>query len=171
MTDVKWECGICGREHQELPLDIAYLKPMHYFLVPEDERERRVFINEDLCVIDDREFLVRGFLPLPIRETDNVFGWGIWAIVDRRDFERYVALYEADAYDEPPFHGHISASMPPYPDTYLLPVSVQLRGANERPVLNVLATDHPLYFEQRDGINMERAHEMVRISMPWLFDK
>src|SRR5437763_1994033 len=124
MDEPKWECGICGREHQELSLDIAYAKPRHYFEVPEAEVSRRVFINSDLCVIDERIFLIRGLLPLPIRGSDKQFGWGVWVLVDQRDFQRYVELYERDAYEEPAFRGLISATMPPYPDAHLLPVSV-----------------------------------------------
>jgi uncharacterized protein DUF2199 len=52
----KWKCVVCNEEHGELPMDIAYARPQHYLEIPEGERERRVWFNQDtnadVCVID-----------------------------------------------------------------------------------------------------------------------
>jgi hypothetical protein len=29
-----FKCGVCGQEHNELPMDIAFRKPEDYFKVP-----------------------------------------------------------------------------------------------------------------------------------------
>ena len=164
-----WKCGLCNQEHEEFPLDVAYLKPQHYFEIPPGEVADRVRINEDICVIDDQIFLIRGFLPLPIIESGQVFGWGVWALTERENFERYFQLFEEDASREQPFRGFLSATMPPYPNTHLLPVSIQLAAAKDRPIFTVIPKDHPLYEEQTSGITLARAHEIVRICLPNLF--
>lgn len=169
--ETSWNCGICGSEHGEPPLDIAFAKPQHYFDIPEAEVGVRVLIDSDTCVIDGSVFLIRGVLNLPVRENDKDFGWGVWVVVHEENFRRYLALYDKDGFDEPAFRGFLSATMPPYPDTFMLPVAVQLRAASQRPVFKVIPKTHALYFEQRDGITLERAHEIVRVSLPWLFNQ
>ena len=73
-----FRCGVCDRLHDHLPLDIGYRRPELYFSVPEDERASRIEENDDLCIVDDSIFLVRGVLFLPIQESDEQFGWGVW---------------------------------------------------------------------------------------------
>ena len=53
-------CGTCGKEHPSLPMDPAYRKPLDYFEIPEAQRAKQIFIDDDLCVIDDEMFLIRG---------------------------------------------------------------------------------------------------------------
>ena len=53
-------CGTCGKEHSSLPMDLAHRKPLDYFEIPESQRAERIWINDDLCVIDDERFFIRG---------------------------------------------------------------------------------------------------------------
>jgi len=165
----KWRCGTCNLEHEELPLDIAFQKPQQFFGIPSAEVPERVFLNEDLCVIDEKIFLVRAFLPLPIRGEEKVFGWGIWAQLHQIDFQRYIQLYQEDGSREAPFRGFIASVVPTYPETMNLPVSVQLGRPTDRPILSVIPKTHPLYEEQTAGITLARAHEIIRTCLPHLF--
>jgi hypothetical protein len=82
------KCSSCGKQHpDDLPLDVAARRPLHYFMVPEAERATRIQESDDLCVIDGRELLVRGVLRVPIVGTSHFFGWGMWALIDQEKFE------------------------------------------------------------------------------------
>lgn len=152
-------------------MDIAQQRPVDYFAIPPDERERRVHITSDLCSIDDERYFIRGYLPLPVHDNEQEFGWGVWAEVAAPSFFRYLELYETNGSDEPPFRGRLAADLGCYqPSTYQLPIQVQPRRAEDRPLLIFPNhVHHPLASEQRTGITMERVYEILHSSLPELF--
>ena len=83
----KFVCGTCGNEYVSLPMNLAYRKPLDYIETSEAQRAERVWIDDDLCVIDGERFFIRGVLPLPVREGDDVeeeFRWGVWSALIRQ---------------------------------------------------------------------------------------
>jgi hypothetical protein len=167
----KWKCGLCDEEHDELPMDVAYARPEHYFKIPAAERERRAWFNQqtnaDVCVIDRKSFLIRAFLPIPV-EGGKEFRHGIWVLVDENAFRKY-ATFEGDGSGEPPFDGRVSSEIPGYPSTFLLEAQVQLGTATQRPAVRLKQSAHLLSTEQREGISMARVHELVRAALPEMF--
>lgn len=166
-----WKCAVCNEEHDELPMDIAYSRPQHYFEIPEAERARRAWFNQeanaDLCVIDGDSFLIRGFLPITV-EGGGEFRHGVWVLVDENAFRKYVTL--EDGSGEPPFAAQLSSEIPGYPSTFLLRAEVQFGHATERPEIHLKPSSHLLSTEQREGISMGRVHEVVRAAIPKLFE-
>jgi hypothetical protein len=147
---------------EEIPFDFAYVRPVHYFLVPEEERARRVAVNDDICVIDDNMHLVRGIMKIRITDLPGrFFGWGFWAAISPHSFERYRELYDVDGTGEPPFRGLLAVSPPNYPDLLDAEVSVQLGTLSQRPEFRPTHFDHPLFVEYRDGITVQRWHRIV----------
>jgi hypothetical protein len=162
MSDPSRTCGCCGKPIEGIPSDMIYRRPVHFFMVPEAERALRVYHTDDVCVIDESTFLIRGVMR--IRLTDRPgrwFVWGLWASVSRPSFERYLELYEVDADGEPPFQGLLAVSPPNYPDLLDAEVTVHLRGAKERPEFHPASFDHPLFREHRDGISSDRWHQII----------
>lgn len=157
-----FQCGTCGKQHDHLPRDIGFRRPDAYFNVPEGQRERRVLIDDDLCIIDEMTFFLRGVLYLPFQNGAGQFGWGIWATVSPDDFRAYVAAWHDDAEDHlPPFPGQIASALGPYPDSLGLSVTIQALSGGERPRLTVVSAEHPLGLDQRAGISDEKAHSFV----------
>lgn len=167
-----WSCGICDRDHDDLPMDIAYARPEHYFAIAESERAQRAWFNQDanadVCVIDRDTFLIRACLTIPV-EGSQEFTHGVWVLVDEPAFRKY-ATFEGDGFAEPPFDGRLSSEIPGYPSTFLLDADVQLREASQRPAVFLKPSGHPLSAEQKDGITMARVHELVRAALPGMFD-
>ncbi len=93
---MKYKCSICGKEHNALPLDMAYHRPADYFKVPRAECADRIWFdaetNPDLCVIDNFRFYIRGVLAVPIQNVADEFRWGTWAEVEEQNFNRYLEL-------------------------------------------------------------------------------
>jgi hypothetical protein len=164
-------CQQCGKEHEEINTEIGFGKPDAYFDVSESERDKRVFVNSDVCDIDRQRFFARGVLQVPVHGHEH-FGWGIWVEMGATDFIRYLELYEdPDQANEPPFHGHIATSIPAYRKTTLgIPVAIQLTGPTTRPLLFVEAcVDHSLAKEQSRGVAVDRVNEFrasIRIESP-----
>ncbi len=162
-----YTCGICGKVHDELLMDIAIMRPLDYFKVPDKERKRRVKYTEDLCSIDDKEFFIRGILALPVKDSEEEFRWGAWALISEDDFNRYLELWDADDVgDEPPFVGWVAGGIPAYPDTDRLEVKVRLQSGNQRPRFQLVSDQHPLGRDQREGITMEKVHGFIEHFMP-----
>ena len=69
--------------------------------------------------------------------------------------------------DEEPRFGWLSNEIRIYrPSTLHLKTNVHFQPLNSRPLIELEATDHPLAVEQRDGITLERAQEIVAAMMP-----
>lgn len=156
-----FRCGVCDRLHDHLPRDLGYRRPASYFSVPEHERVSRVQENDDLCIIDGSTFLIRGVLYLPIRESDEQFGWGVWARVGEGAFKRYLDAWRHNTEDQvDPFPGWLSGNVGPYEGSDGLEVAVVL-VPRERPRFTVRSELHPLGVDQRRGISEEKAHGFV----------
>ena len=162
-------CDICGRRHYPLDTAIGYDAPAHFFLVPEDERERRVKISPDLCQVDDEFFLIRGVAEIPFTDAEGCFEWGLWALISKASFERALELWEVDEPNEPPFAGRISGEPPGYDGLMEHPCRVQLVSATQRPLITLEPSDHLMYREQRDGIPVKRMHDIQFGLAPDLF--
>ena len=163
-----WTCGTCGRQHEDMLLDIAYLRPVHYFLVPESDRGLRVRESDDVCVLDDEVFLIRGVLYVPVPEINARFGWGFWASIGEADFENYMAMWDRDGSSSPPFTGRLDSEPRAYPGLLGHEVTVQLRGASERPVFTLAPADSLLSSEQSSGYSVERVWELLHQCAPHL---
>jgi hypothetical protein len=157
------KCDCCGQEKDQIPTDFGYRRPAHYFLVPEAERAQRVKHSDDLCVVDDKLFVIRGVLYVPIVDLPGEqFGWGFWASVSPRSFQRYLDLYDGDGSSEPRFRGLLAVSPPGYPDLIDSEVEVQLGPSSKRPTFHPSSFEHPLFQEYRDGITVERWHQIIK---------
>lgn len=162
-----FKCSCCGEFHEGLPLDYGARFPAYYFEVPADEREKRVYVTPDVCVVDNEFFFVRGCLEIPVLDTDETFIWGAWCSLSEKSFNRLVELWDAENVEsEPPFFGWFNTSLPKniYPETLNLKTSVQLCN-KKRPLIELEPTEHPLAVEQRNGITRKRVQEIAEIIM------
>ncbi|MGO9114045.1 MAG: DUF2199 domain-containing protein [Thermoguttaceae bacterium] len=159
-------CGTCGKFHAELPMDFAVKTPFPYLAIPAEERKARCYLTSDVCVIDGKEFYIRGCLEIPVIDGPKRFAWGVWVSLSETSFKRYMELWDYDGREkEPPFFGWLCTRLPLYPDTGLLKTHVHLRPSNQRPFIELEPTDHPLAIEQRNGITMARGREIAAALM------
>ena len=135
--------------------------PLHYYGVPEHEREQRTLLSSDQCIIDDEHYFVRGCLDIPIHDSAEVFRWGVWVSLSEQNFRRMSELWDAPGREsEPPFFGWLCTRLPGYPDTTKFKTHVHTRPLGERPFIQLEATEHPLAVEQRSGISIARVREI-----------
>ena len=161
INPLRYHCKTCGREHEGLP-DIGFASPIYFEQIPKKERKQRAVLTTDTCVIDGRDFFIRCCLPIPIKLTSVSFVWGVWVSLSEKNFQRYVELFKADPPDgEGPYFGWLSNQLPEYPDTLNLKARVQLQKNNNRPLVELEPTDHPLAIHQRDGIPLPELLEIL----------
>jgi len=165
----EFKCDCCGNIHRGSP-SFAYQKPIFYFHVPEEEREDRIFLTSDLCVIDDETFLIRAILEISIDGVEEPFTWGVWVSQSEENFMRYQDTYDDDQSGTTTF-GWLAATMPGYDELaedgnlIHLKSSVIWQGPGDRPIVELQECDHPLYRDQRDGISWDRAVELAKLTM------
>lgn len=154
-----YRCAVCGQLHDGLP-DVGVDRPDHWWGIPEEERSRRVRLTSDTCVIDDEDYFIRGVILLPIHDFPQPFGLGVWVSQKQENFDAY--LHNFDSADIGPFFGWLCTRIHYYAaDTSLLKTMAHFRGGNLRPTIELEPTDHPLAVDQREGITLGKAWEIV----------
>lgn len=151
------KCGCCGKDIGEIAFDKSYKMPDEIWALSKPEREERARIDSDLCRLDERYF-IRGVTYIPVLETDQFYGWGIWAEIPEENFFEYVKNYEEDNSSKPRFSGIVANEIPSYSNTIGLELSVQLGNATQRPTFYFTGTSHLLEKEQTQGISLEKVH-------------
>ncbi|MCX2724736.1 DUF2199 domain-containing protein [Roseibium salinum] len=157
-----FKCSCCGEIHEGGP-SFAYSEPPHTFGIPENERARRVWLDSDLCVLDEEFFFIRAILEVPIRETEDSFLWGVWVSQSKESFERYVDSFGGDQTGHQSF-GWLAVSLPGYvkPGEPLVSLPTAVIWGEERPHIRIHdEQDHPLAVDQREGISWDRAVELA----------
>jgi len=124
-----WTCSTCGEIHQEIPGSYGYDAPRQWYTVAEAERRNRTFLNQDYCVIDQKDFFIRGCLEIPIVGAQNPLIWGVWVSLSKSNFEREQSLVnDPKRVHEPPYFGWLCTRIEIYPDTAALKTSVHTRA-------------------------------------------
>jgi hypothetical protein len=163
--EIGFGCSVCGERHV-LPLSYSVKAPLAAGAIPVDELEQRVVITPDQCVIDGRDFYLRGRILVPVIGLEEPFVWGIWAEVSPKNFVRTNELWTVEGREnEAAFPGWLNSQLPVFGDTFNLEVSVQTQPVGQRPQFTVVDEEHPLAVEQRNGISMERVEEIAEMML------
>ncbi|MEP3844543.1 MAG: DUF2199 domain-containing protein [Paracoccaceae bacterium] len=165
----KYKCNECGQYHEGSP-SFSFKYPPYFFDVPENERDSRVQVSDDLCKIipsgQDPEgspiFCIRVILEIPVKGVTDPFTWGVWVTRSEENFERYKRTFETDQSNEGSF-GWLPVNIPFYNDTPVngplthLECNVVWGAKGLRPTIDLRENTHQLAVDQLKGINWKRA--------------
>jgi hypothetical protein len=158
---MNWKCSSCGEELTDPPLCFGAEAPWRA-LVPESEFNQRVDLTPDQCVVDEKAFFVRGHIEIPIHDHAEPLSFAVWSSLSEESFLHMSDHWDLPARaDDPPYFGWLSSSIPAYPQTINLKLSVQSRAPGLVPLFSVEPSDHPLSIDQQRGISVRRWHELV----------
>lgn len=164
-----WTCSRCGDVHTGLP-DVAFDAPLPWEQLSDDEKAAGN-LRSDTCEIRTEEgdvyYYVRGTLEIPIRDFDQMLGYGVWGSLSAGNFARFVELYDDPArVEEPPYSSWFGNRIPGFPDTLNLQAWIEIRSVDLRPAIAIHADqDHPLVAAQLDGIELAQAIALVEPAM------
>jgi hypothetical protein len=156
-------CAQCGEEHEGAP-SVAFNSPHYYFQSPGAEQDDTTWVNDDFCIIEGRDRFIRCTLEIPIQGSDEGFLWGVWLSVSEINFENYRKHFMDDGY-RARYVGWISNVLPCYPNTLEVVGAAVLQPSNQRPVIELEPTDHPLYDDYRNSVSWERAIDIVQVAL------
>ncbi|AQU79538.1 DUF2199 domain-containing protein [Planococcus faecalis] len=156
-------CKICGEHHEELPMSYGSPVPDYCEDIPEEEWESRIEMNEDLCIVDDEHFFIRGAIEIPVTDDEGPFIWDIWVSLSESNFELTTEYWATEGRERKldPMFGWLSTSIPCYPETLELKTMVHTRSVGMRPFIELEPTSHPMAIEQRNGITMDRIKKIA----------
>lgn len=140
--------------------DLTFDRPGYVNSISEEEREARVKIDADLCAVDGEHFFIRAVLLIPIVDSDENLGFGVWVSQKKENFETYVNNY--DTSEIGPFFGWLSNEFNygGKPTTNHKTMA-HFQGGGQRPLIELDESNHPLYLAQKNGITMEEAWKIT----------
>lgn len=158
-----FDCDVCGQYHAELPRSMAFSLPDFVNKLLPWDRESRVKMSEDWCIVDDKFYYLRGCLEVPIQGSDKTFVWGVWVTISEFDFDTTMELWnDPERIDEPEYVGTIANTMPSYDETRNLKVMIKTRAVGERPAIIMDDPQHKLHLAQLHGMERARAIELAK---------
>lgn len=161
LASLRWKCSDCDEWHNGPCLDFGFSAPAYWHgdLVGQEGS----FLNADICVVENRNFFVRGLIHLPILGTGESFRWGVWGSLSHDNFKKITEKWDdADRSDLPPMFSWLSTQLPEYPDTRNLEMYAHIQECGERPHFRLERCDHPLAVEYHQGITPERVRDLMR---------
>jgi hypothetical protein len=154
---MSFTCPICRETHDGLP-HIGSDAPHQW-----EERLRQdsqSMLTEDLCIIEGRDYFVRGVIEIPVHDYEHEFGWGVWVTHKQENFEIYRAHF--DSAEIGPFFGWLSTEIDYYTESTLnLKTMAHYRGGGLRPWIELEPGDHPLSRQQQEGISLREAWDIA----------
>ena len=154
-----FRCTTCGETHDEIP-DLGFQYPDYYFGVPEEERDARIRSTDDLCVIDEESYFIRGVIRIPVTDYENGFGIGVWISQKKENFDAYVANY--DSAEIGPFFGWLSNEIPFFEgSTINLKTMAHFQGEGQRPLIVPEDSDHPLCRAYYQGLSLHKVSTLI----------
>ena len=160
----QFTCSSCGQIHRGMPT-FGFSFPIQYLDIPNTEREQRVSLNPNECVIDDQWFFVRGSIEIPVHESPEPLIWGVWVSLSERSFKTFRDFFQQPKKPYPgPFLGWLASDMRPYEETCVnLKTRTHVRDSQMRPSIELEPTHHRLAVEQREGISVQRVAEIYAL--------
>jgi hypothetical protein len=157
-----YQCSCCGQEYGELPLTFGTEVPDYYYSVPPDEREKRIELEESLCVVDGKHFFHRGRLTIPINDNDQDLIFNVWTSISEDNFVKRNRLWNnPERVKEEPYFGWLQTIVPTYGDTLNIKTIAIENDAGLIPTIKVIEGEHQLKVDQENGISFAQALEIV----------
>ena len=154
-------CRTCGQTHEGVPLSFAADFPDLYANMAEPDRSARALISSDQCIVDEASFFIRGCLEIPVRDSGEVFIWGLWSSVKEEVFNEISESWQEVGREmlRGPFKARLANSLPVYPETLNLKLRIVIQPVGTRPLF-ILEEEHPLATAQQHGISSLEAMEL-----------
>jgi hypothetical protein len=168
MNHFEFKCSRCDEIHKGIP-GFSSQAPIYYYGIPEKERANRIKLTDDTCILDSKDFFVKGCLEIPVEGADEPFVFSSWISLSERSFLRFLDLFELDDREnEEPMAGWYSSWLWEFESTEKLKARIHFRNNGIRPLIELEPTEHPLAIAQRKGFSQ---HDIVSIFEYYTFGK
>jgi hypothetical protein len=158
---LEFQCTKCDQWHKGAP-SFGFQSPHHYGVLSDHSKASYASLDSDFCIInhpdsDGPQFFIRCILEVPIHGLDEPFLWGAWSSLSEKSFRDYEQRFKTNDVEDISYFGYFCNILPFYPDTLHLKCRVIPQAENNRPLLELEPTDHPLVKDFTSGIAVDRA--------------
>jgi hypothetical protein len=159
--EYSFTCPCCGKKYDDIPLCFGNQYPDYYFMIPAEEREKRVELTESLCVIDDFYFH-RGRLTIPIIDYHEDLIFNVWVSISKENFELRNDLWnDPKRIKQEPYFGWLQTIVPTYDDTSNIKAIAIENEVGTVPTIEIIQESHQLLYDQKNGITFKAASTKV----------
>ena len=161
---MKYECEICGKEHENYPA-LAYNSPDNYYWLTDEEKiEYNAKLDTDFCTVeypDQTDRFIRGVLIQEVNNHCDNLEYGLWVSLSEKSFDDYKENYNNQNH-ETQYFGWLSSSIPDYNFDINIPTTVITKQGNQRPeIIPHKETNHPFVSDYYNGISKEEAEKRI----------
>jgi hypothetical protein len=142
------------------------------FSIPQEERDKRVELTESLCVVDEEHFFHRGRMIIPINDYKEDLIWNVWTSISKENFiKRNDSWNDPDRVKEGPYFGWLQTTIPTYPAILNIKTMAYEQEVGYIPEIKSIEENHPLTFDQENGIALQKVLGIVDIILRGLHGK
>ncbi len=167
--EFEFRCSDCGELHKGSP-SFPHDYPCLVYSIPEEERESRLYLTDDLCVVDEKHYFIRVILEIPIIDTEKPFTWGVWVSQSEDNFMTYQETFGTDQSAVITF-GWLTINLPYYLtrdskgfiENLKCDVHWAIKG--QRPHIIIHEIEHELFTDQNQYISWDKAIKIAQLAM------
>jgi hypothetical protein len=161
---MKFCCSKCGETHDTADQAWHFAEPLPWLMATEEEKAQSLLTPDQCELVSEGQmhYFIHALLQIPVREQADPFVWGVWCSQSEATNLEVAALWESDERMKTgPHFGWLCSRIPFYPDSMYLKTHVHQRAVGLRPLVELVATEHPLSIDQRIGIEPDRLRQIV----------
>jgi len=160
-----YNCGTCGKMHEDWPA-LCFKAPDNYVQLSKEDKEKYVTtINDDLCVIkykDQTDRFIRCVLFQQIKDHEHDLEYGVWVSLSEKSFNDYTANYYEEEH-EAVYFAYLCNQFPEYGPMTGIKANVMVPKGSSRP--EVIPHDNQIDSEfvrdYYEGITIEEAERRI----------
>ena len=159
-----YNCECCGLEHEGWPA-LTYSVPNNYSWLSDEEKEEMAVVDEDFCVIEYPDEVIRFIRCVLIQKVNNHcqdLQYGVWVSLSEKSFENYRENYNNDNH-ETVYFGWLNNTIKGYEFPESIPTNVVTQEGNNRPLIFPHDDfDHPFVKDFYNGITKAEAENRIQ---------
>ena len=161
----EFNCSQCGENHEELGA-LAFEVPNYLLAITKEERESRVTMNDDFCIVqgDERDYwFIRVVLEQRIIDhPDLLLEYGVWVSLSEKSFMDYDEHFKSGK--KTGYFGWFNNLISEYDNTVNIPCDVYATNDGQRPIIVPHEDhDHPFVRDFYNGISKEEAERRIHL--------
>ena len=166
-TKVKEDPPTVNSGSEEWPA-LAFMSPVYYHALPEEEKEQVAKLDEDFCEIhhpEESNLFIRVVLLQQVVGHKEPLNYGLWVSLSEASYKDYQDNFK-NSNHEVGYFGWLSSRIPPYENTLAIPCNVYTRTGNDRPeIVPHEDHDHPFVHDYYKGISKQEAERRIQEMM------
>jgi hypothetical protein len=162
---IKYTCACCGKVHEQWPA-LAYLSPIAYQNLSDEDQKNIAQLTEDFCVIThpgQTDRFIRCTLSQKVIDHCDNLEYGLWVSLSEKSYHNYTDNFKNENH-ETTYFGWLNSELPEYDfsDTNI-PTTIYTKPANNRPeIVPHENFDHPFVHDYYKGITKAEAEMRIK---------